>query len=200
MPGARRARRRAARRERYIRQHPLPDGLLGRVCRSAPAGTGAGAAEGGTLTLLHVLDGFPYETPYSGGAAFRLIGEYRAQVDRISREMRNAVPSDAFNWCHIDTVVVSGVAHRTIVATASELNTDLIVLGLPERSGIDRVIMASTATPVLRSAVCPVLMVGASEGAVSRVGVGDIVATPAMSEYTGPPMSPEWPRVQDMTV
>jgi nucleotide-binding universal stress UspA family protein len=155
---------------------------------------------GGTLTLLHVLDGFPYETPYSGGAAFRLIGEYRAQVDRISREMRNAVPSDAFNWCHIDTVVVSGVAHRTIVATASELNTDLIVLGLPERSGIDRVIMASTATPVLRSAVCPVLMVRASEGAVSRVGVGDIVATPAMSEYTSPPMSPEWPRVQDMTV
>jgi nucleotide-binding universal stress UspA family protein len=68
-----------------------------------------------------------------------LIGEYRAQVDRISREMRNAVPPDAYNWCHIDTVVVSGVAHRTIVATASELNTDLIVMGLPERSGIDRV-------------------------------------------------------------
>ena len=155
---------------------------------------------GGTLTLLHVLDGFPYETPYSGGAAFRLIGEYRAQVDRISREMRNAVPSDAFNWCHIDTVVVSGVAHRTIVATASELKSDLIVMGLPERSGIDRVIMASTATPVLRSAVCPVLMVRASEGAVSRVGAGDTVATPATSDYTSPPISPERPRVQDMTV
>ena len=146
---------------------------------------------GGTLTLLHVLDGFPYETPYSGGAAFRLIGGYRAQVDRISREMRNAVPSDAFNWCHIDTVVVSGVAHRTI---------DLIVMGLPERSGIDRVIMVSTATPVLRSAVCPVLMVRASEGAVSRVGAGDTVATPATSDYTSPPISPERPRVQDMTV
>ena len=155
---------------------------------------------GGTLTLLHVLDGFPYETPYSGGAAFRLIGEYRAQVDRISREMRNAVPSDAFNWCHIDTVVVSGVAHRTIVATASELKSDLIVMGLPERSGIDRVIMASTATPVLRNAVCPVLMVRASEGAVSRVGAEDIVAMPGTSEYTSRPMSAERPRVQDMTV
>lgn len=155
---------------------------------------------GGTLTLLHVLDGFPNETPYSGGSAFRLIGEYRAQVDKVSREMRNAVPSDAFNWCHIDTVVVSGVAHRTIVATASELNTDLIVMGLPERSGIDRVIMASTATPVLRSAMCPVLMVRASEGAVSRVGAEDIVATPGTSEYTRPPMSAERPRVQDMTM
>lgn len=156
---------------------------------------------GGTLTLLHVLDGFPYETPYSGGAAFRLIGEYRAQVDRISREMRNAVPSDAFNWCHIDTVVVSGVAHRTIVATASELNADLIVLGLPERSGIDRVIMASTATPVLRNAVCPVLMVRASEGAVSRVGAEDIVTTLGTSQYASRPMSAERPpRVQDITM
>ena len=155
---------------------------------------------GGTLTLLHVLDGFPYETPYSGGAAFRLIDEYRAQVDRISRELRNAVPPDAFSWCHIDTVVVSGVAHRTIVATASELNTDLIVMGLPERSGIDRVIMASTATSVLRSAACPVLLVRASESAGSRVGAGDIVPTPATLEYTSPPMSAEPPRVQDMTM
>lgn len=155
---------------------------------------------GGTLTLLHVLDVFPHETPYSGGAAFRLIGEYRAQVDRISRKMRNAVPPDAFNWAHIDTVVVSGVAHRTIVTKASELNTDLIVMGLPERSGIDRVIMASTATPVLRSAVCPVLMVRASNGAVSRVGAGDIVATPVTSEYTSPPMSAEPRRVRDMTI
>jgi nucleotide-binding universal stress UspA family protein len=155
---------------------------------------------GGTLTLLHVLDGFPYETPYSGGAAFRLILDCLAQVDRISLEMRNAAPPDAFNWCHIETVVVSGAAHRTILATASELETDLIVMGLPERSGIGRVIMASTATPVLRSAVCPVLLVRASEGAGSRVGAGDIVAAPATLEYTSPPMSAEPPRVQDMTM
>ena len=124
---------------------------------------------GGRLTLLHVLEGFPYGTVYSGGEAFRLIGEYRAQVDRISRQMRSAVPPDAFNWCHIETRAVSGIAHRTIVSTASELEADLIVMGQPERSGIERVVMASTATPVLRSAVCPVLLVRPSGGDVARI-------------------------------
>lgn len=151
----------------------------------------------GTLTLLHVLDGIPYELPYSGGAA---IGEYREKVDRISRKMRNSVPSDALNWCHVETSVVSGIAHRTIVETASALNTDLIVMGLPERSGIARVIMASTTTPLLRNAACPVLLVRAGQGAVSRVGAGDIVAPPAGSEYTRPPMSAALPRVQDRTM
>lgn len=134
---------------------------------------------GGRLTLLHVLEGFPDGTVYSGGEAFRLIDEYRARVDRISRQLRSEVPSDAFNWCHIDTSVVSGVAHQSIVSAAAELNADLIVMGLPERSGIDRVIMASTATPVLRNARCPVLMVRASAGDVSRVTPGEIVVPEA---------------------
>jgi nucleotide-binding universal stress UspA family protein len=134
---------------------------------------------GGRLTLLHVLEGFPYGTVYSGGEAFRLIDEYRGRADRISRQMRGEVPSEAFNWCHIDTSVVSGVAHQSIVSAAAELDADLIVMGLPERSGIDRVIIASTATPVLRNARCPVLMVRATAGDVSRVTAGKIVAPEA---------------------
>ena len=128
---------------------------------------------GGRLTLLHVLEGFPHGTAYSGGEAFRLIGEYRAQVDRISRRLRSEVPPEAFDWCHIETRAVSGIAHRTIVSTASELGADLIVMGQPERSGIDRVVIASTATPVLRRAVCPVLLVRPSGGDVARVMPGE---------------------------
>ena len=136
---------------------------------------------GGRLTLLHVLEGFRHATAYSGGEAFRLIGEYHARVDRVSRHMRSEVPPDAFNWCHIETTAVSGVAHRMIVSTASELDADLIVMGLPERSGIDRVIMASTATPVLRNAICPVLMV--------RAGAGDVWrSTPAVEALTTWPL------------
>lgn len=114
---------------------------------------------GGRLTLLHVLEGFPYGTVYSGAEAFRLIGEYRAHADRIARQMRGDVPADALIRSHVDTRVASGVAHRAIAATASELNADLIVMGLPARRKIDRVIMGSTAAGVLRSAECPVLFV-----------------------------------------
>ena len=41
---------------------------------------------GGRLTVLHVLDGFPYETVYSGSPAFRLIDEYRGLVAQVSRQ------------------------------------------------------------------------------------------------------------------
>ena len=64
---------------------------------------------GARITLLHVLEGFPYETVYSGSRNFRLIDD-RARVEKISRELRDAVPPDVFNRCQVDTTVVSGVA------------------------------------------------------------------------------------------
>lgn len=129
---------------------------------------------GGCITLLHALERFPYETVYSGSRAFRLIGEYRERVRRIEGELRRSVPSDAFNWCEVGTRAVSGDAHRAIVATATEINADLIVMGLPHRSAWDRVVMGSTTMSVLRRASCPVLVVPANlpAGATSGTDVG----------------------------
>jgi len=114
---------------------------------------------GGRLTVLHVLDGFPYETVYSGSPAFRLIDEYRGLVAQVTRQLRNAIPQDALNWCDVQTRVVSGVPHRAILSTALEIKPDLIVMGLPARSALDIVFMGSTTSPVLRGAQCPVLTV-----------------------------------------
>ena len=114
---------------------------------------------GGRLTALHVLDGFPYETVYSSSRAFGLIDEYRGLVAQMSRQLRNAIPQDALNWCEVQTRVVSGVPHRAILSTALEIKPDLIVMGLPARSALDTVFMGSTTSPVLRGAQCPVLTV-----------------------------------------
>jgi nucleotide-binding universal stress UspA family protein len=114
---------------------------------------------GGRLTVLHVLDGFPYESVYSGSGAFRLIDEYRGLVAQVSRQLRDAIPQDALNWCDVQTRVVSGVAHRTILATAVEIKPDLIVMGLPVRSAFGTVTVHSTTGPVVRGTQCPVLMV-----------------------------------------
>jgi nucleotide-binding universal stress UspA family protein len=119
---------------------------------------------GGRITLLHVLERFPYETVYSGSRAFRLIDEYHGHVRRITGELRRAVPPDVFNWCEVRTKVMSGVAHASILATAAELNADLIVMGSPNRSAVDRIVMGSTTSPVLRRAQCPVLVVPGSRG------------------------------------
>ena len=58
----------------------------------------------------------------------RLIEDYDARVAKTSRELRRLVPADAYNWCEVDTTVVSGVPHRSILATAAEIQADLIVI------------------------------------------------------------------------
>jgi nucleotide-binding universal stress UspA family protein len=118
----------------------------------------------GRVTLLHVLEGYPYETVYSGPRAMRLIEDYDARVAKTSRQLFRLVPPDAHNWCEVDTTVVSGVPHRSILATAAEIEADLIVMGLPRRGAIDRLVRGSTTTPVLRRANCAVLVVPANRG------------------------------------
>lgn len=114
---------------------------------------------GGRVTLRHVLEGFPHETVYSGSRAFRLIGEHRARVEKVSRELRALVPPDALNWCEVETEVVSGIASDAINAIATARKADLVVVGRPDRSILDRIVMASTLSGVLRRAGCPVLAV-----------------------------------------
>jgi universal stress protein A len=113
----------------------------------------------GRITLLHVLEAFPYETVYSGARAFQLVDDFRARIAAISRDLERMVPEDAFNWSDIATSVVSGVVHRAILERASEVGADLIVMGVPDRSTFDRFVMGSATTPVLREANSPVLLV-----------------------------------------
>jgi nucleotide-binding universal stress UspA family protein len=114
---------------------------------------------GGHLRLLHVLDGFPYETVYSGSRVFRLMDDFRARVARINRKLQALIPSDAFNWSEIEVATVSGEAHEAILAAASERRTDLIVLGLPRRPRLEQFVSGSTVHRVLRRATSPVLLV-----------------------------------------
>ena len=99
---------------------------------------------GGHLRLLHVLEGFPYETVYSGSRAFRLIDDYRARVARVDRELRSLIPPDALNWAEIDVATVSGRAHDAIISAASDQRADLVVLGLPRRSRMEDLVAGST--------------------------------------------------------
>ena len=70
--------------------------------RALKVGLTMAQQSGGRITLLHVLDGFPYEAVYSGSRAFELIAEYHARVEKAKRELRALVPQDALNWCEVE--------------------------------------------------------------------------------------------------
>jgi nucleotide-binding universal stress UspA family protein len=131
---------------------------------------------GAHLRLLHVLEGFPYETVYSGSRALRLIEDLRTRVGQVNRKLLSLIPLEAFNWSDIEVATVSGQAHRAIVSAAAERRTDLIVLGLPLRSRLEQLVAGSTVHRVLRRATAPVLLVpafstaGISRSAATREG------------------------------
>ena len=116
----------------------------------------------GHLTLLHVLEGLPSEILYSASRAFRLVGEYRARVERVNRELRALVPRDALNWCDVDAVTMSGESHEAILATAADRRADLIVMGLPRKPRLEQLLAGSTVKSVLRRTACAVLLVPGS--------------------------------------
>jgi hypothetical protein len=70
----------------------------------------------GRVTLVHVLDRFPYEIIYSEAHASELIEEYRAQVATVTQELRALVPTDAPNSAEVDTEVMSGTPHYRVGA------------------------------------------------------------------------------------
>ncbi len=128
---------------------------------------------GGRLTMLHVLDGLPYETVYSGSRAYRLIEEYRRLSARMAQEMRSSVSHEGASWCDVRARAVSGIPHRAILAAAAELDVDLIVMGLPQRRGLEKVLVPSTTRAVVRRASCPVLMVPGPDGPADRRAVSE---------------------------
>jgi nucleotide-binding universal stress UspA family protein len=141
------------------------------------------------VTLLHVLEGFPSESVYSGSRAFRLIEEYRALVGRTRSQLRSGVPADALNWCDVDTEVVSGIPREAIVAVAIARRADLIVVGVSPRTKLHRIVMGSTIAGVLRRTRCAVLTVP-SRSSAAEVGSESISVCGDENEPATAVMSP----------
>jgi nucleotide-binding universal stress UspA family protein len=84
-------------------------------------------------------------------------------VDALREEGQNAVESieAAAEAADVDveTVVVEGTVHRSILDYAAETDVDLIVMGTHGRRGIDRYLLGSVTERIVRSASVPVLTV-----------------------------------------
>ena len=60
----------------------------------------------------------------------------------------------------ISTLLAEGPAAAAIVRTAKKNRVDLVVMGTHGRTGVRRLLMGSVADRVIRTASCPVLVVG----------------------------------------
>ena len=113
----------------------------------------------GQLTLLHVTE-MPAaltQEPFVVEDEITRIRETAATDAR--RKLANLIPENARAYCTIDTAVVEGRVYREILRRATEMKTDLIVMGVHGRGALDLLLFGSTTHHVIRASACPVLIV-----------------------------------------
>ena len=128
---------------------------------------------GSSVTVMHV---FPLVAvaPYGAGpGVFEPL--ILAPVDRreLLSQVERFATAESAPGVPIDCRVQEGNAAPEILALASEIGADLIVIGTHGRSGFERFLLGSVAEKVLRKAACPVLT-------VPRATADAVPATPVL--------------------
>ncbi|KTT22146.1 MULTISPECIES: universal stress protein [Pseudacidovorax] len=121
--------------------------------------SGLALAFGSRITLIHVIDNYPF---IGVGADYALgQNEYLAAATASANTaLARGVAALAAEGLHSDQRVIDGhVVHEGIVDTAKALGCDLIVMGSHGRTGIEKLLLGSVTQRVLQEAPMPVLVV-----------------------------------------
>jgi universal stress protein E len=110
----------------------------------------------GELHLAHAFGGLP-QPAAAGTAALEVSAAYdqlrllhRQRFQEFAR--RHAIPAERAH-------MIDGLAHRAIADLASELHAKVVVLGTIHRTGLQRILIGSTAERILNLLSCDVLAV-----------------------------------------
>ncbi|MBA5871377.1 MAG: hypothetical protein GDA68_15480 [Nitrospira sp. CR2.1] len=122
------------------------------------------------LTVMTVLELYPGMDPdYTVNRMYldHLRDEAKRQLASLESRVKAAGHS-------IATRIETGIPSQCVQAVAEEIGADLLVVGTHGRTGLDHVLVGSTAERVVRIAPCPVLAVKADRGAAQAAPVPTI--------------------------
>jgi nucleotide-binding universal stress UspA family protein len=112
-----------------------------------------------TITLLHVLPA-PIPIVYAPGPApVPTAVVTREDRNQLLLEMNRFAEGEAGSHVSLEFSISEGNSADGILATATSMTADLIVMGTHGRSGFERLVLGSVTEKVLRKATCPVLSV-----------------------------------------
>jgi nucleotide-binding universal stress UspA family protein len=83
-----------------------------------------------------------------------------ATRDAAAQSLKRLARSPQAKHVRISTLLAEGPAATAIVRAAKKNRVDLVVMGTHGRTGVRRLLMGSVADRVIRTASCPVLVVG----------------------------------------
>jgi nucleotide-binding universal stress UspA family protein len=113
---------------------------------------------GARIHGLYVVDSGSYGLLEEGASA--VAGALHEEGERAVEAVTAAAESADVD---VETAVVEGNVHRSILAYVEEHDVDLVVMGTHGRRGIDRYILGSVTERIVRSSPVPVLTVRAPD-------------------------------------
>jgi len=97
-----------------------------------------------------------------------------AMLSNMMNEFKEGAAQDMQQFCQenfadldVTTSIVVGASHEELLREATRIGADMIVMGTHGRTGLEKLLMGSTAEKVVRSSTIPVLTVRQSETASS---------------------------------
>lgn len=108
-----------------------------------------------TLTIMNVLELSPGLNPeYPVNRLY--LGELMKEATRELVELKARATDRGIP---VHTRIATGIPSEEVLAAAAAEDSDLIVVGTRGRTGLEHVVLGSTAERIIRSAPCPVLAV-----------------------------------------
>ncbi|WP_447978863.1 universal stress protein [Candidatus Nitrospira bockiana] len=111
-------------------------------------------AYGASLTLLHVLELLPESGLTREGDEYLERRRVNGR-DRLEETVRTVMAPEIA----IDRRLEEGIPSERITAAADDIQADLVVVGTHGRTGLDHILLGSTAERVVKRASCPVLTI-----------------------------------------
>lgn len=111
---------------------------------------------GAQICLCHAMTptglaiGAPEAVPYL----------YEAEYEGSQRDLENLLRAEKEKGLNIDSVLEAGLLKDVLMRAIDQKKIDLVVAGTHGRTGLNRLLLGSSAEEICRSASCPVLTVG----------------------------------------
>jgi len=116
-------------------------------------------ATGASLVVAHTRDKRPFVT-YETPEVAMVFDEERKRTLKLAHAKFNEFRAKCkAAEVQVECALAEGEASETIIRMAGEHVADFIILGLRKRGAVERVLLGSTAEPVIRGARVPVLCV-----------------------------------------
>lgn len=112
-----------------------------------------------SVTVLYVFSPAPVTSFGPGPVVFEPIVLTEVDQDQLRTDTRAFAEANGAEGVPVEAVVRQGYAAGEILAQATTMPADLIVIGSHGRSGFERLLLGSVAEQVLRKANCPVMTV-----------------------------------------